>query len=80
MATLGWSGVTDATVTGYRVYWGMSAHTYQQAPGSGVQIGKVTSYIASGLTPGLLYYFAITSIDAYGNESAYSNEASSLIK
>jgi fibronectin type 3 domain-containing protein len=77
---LGWSAVTDPSVTGYRVYWGTSSHTYVQSLGTGAAVGKVTSFTASGLKSGVLYYFAITSIDAAGNESAYSNEASSLIK
>jgi hypothetical protein len=64
---------------GYRVYYGLSPRTYLQAPGSGVKSGSIGSYMITGLAPGKLYYFAVTSIDAVGGESPLSDEVSKLI-
>jgi fibronectin type 3 domain-containing protein len=39
-----------------------------------------TSYITPVLPTGHTYYFAVTAVDAAGNESAYSNEGSKQIQ
>lgn len=74
-ASLAWSASTQSGVAGYRLYYGTASRTYQQAKGSGVSVGNVTSYTVTGLQSGKVYYFAVTAIDGKGNESAYSNEA-----
>lgn len=74
-ASLAWSASAQTGVTGYRLYYGTASRTYQQAKGSGISVGNVTSYTATGLQSGKVYYFAVTAIDGNGNESAYSNEA-----
>lgn len=74
-ASLAWSASAQSGVTGYRLYYGTASRTYQQAKGSGISVGNVTSYKATGLQSGKVYYFAVTAIDGKGNESAYSNEA-----
>ena len=58
----------------------MASNNYIQAKGSGVSTGNPTTITISGLQSGYTYYFAATSIDANGKESAFSNEASKLIK
>jgi hypothetical protein len=45
-----------------------------QRRGEGIQLGRDESYVVTGLTPGTLYYFAVTAFDIDFNESAYSNE------
>jgi hypothetical protein len=65
-------------VVGYRVYFGTASRTYQQALGLGFDAGKSASYTVSGLTAGWQYFFAVTSVDANANESAYSAEATKL--
>jgi len=77
-ASLIWDPSTS-NVAGYRMYYGTTSRTYQQAKGSGIAVGNVTSYKVSGLTSGKLYYFAVTSIDSNGNESSYSNEVSKTV-
>jgi hypothetical protein len=60
-----------AVPAGFRIYYGKSSRTYSGnvfVPGTGTLTGVV-----SGLTPGT-WYFAITSIDAAGNESDFSHE------
>lgn len=73
-AALTWTA-SPSTITGYRLYYGTAPRTYLQTKGSGIAVGKVTNYNLSNLQSGKLYYFAVTSVDANGNESAYSNEA-----
>ena len=75
-ATAGLAWNATSGVTGYRLYYGTTSHTYQQAKGSGVAVGNATSYTVSGLKGATLYYFAVTSVDSNGNESPFSNEVS----
>jgi hypothetical protein len=67
-------------VAGYRVYYGLAPGSYLQPKGSGIHVGLVLTYAVTGLTPGKRYYFAVTAVDAAGNESAYSAEASKLVE
>lgn len=67
--------MTNAAVTGYRVYYGTASHTYAQAAGSGLYAGNASTFLVSGLPKGHVYYFAVTSVDSAGNESPASNEA-----
>lgn len=68
--TLTWDPVTASPVSGYRVYYGTSSGSYQQA----ISIGNSTTYALSGLTSGIRYYFVVTAVDTSGTESGYSNE------
>jgi hypothetical protein len=75
-ASLAWDPpINTASITGYRVYFGTAPGTYQQIPGQGIKVGKVTNYTVLGLNSRTRYYFAVTAIDSSGNESVYSNEA-----
>lgn len=77
-ATLSWSASESDSVIGYRVYSGTAQGTYDQAFGSGFNVGNTTSYTVAGLAAGQTYFFAVTAVDAAGRESPYSNEASKL--
>jgi len=77
---LQWSAPTSGAVQGYRVYYGTKSGTYLQSLGAGVSVGSATSFTVSGLPSGYTYYFAVTSTDGAGNESAFSNEASKFIQ
>jgi hypothetical protein len=79
-ATLTWARSAGAAVTGYRVYYGLAPGDYLQAKGAGIDIGSVESHVVGGLNAGQRYYFAVTAVDASGNESAYSNEASKIVQ
>lgn len=78
-ATLEWSGSGDSRVAGYRVYVGTSSGKYLQAKGAGINVGSTTTSSVSGLSSGQTYYFAVTSYDGSGNESAFSAEATKTI-
>ena len=78
-ATLTWNAPTtnsDGTpltdLAGYKVYYGTASGNYAQT----VDVGNVTTSVVSNLTDGATYYFAVTSYDASGGESGYSNEVS----
>lgn len=79
-ATLSWTPSSSSTVTGYRVYYGTASKTYLQAAGSGISAGSSAAYTVTGLTVGKQYYFAVTSVDAAGNESSFSNEAVKVVQ
>ncbi|MEW6329952.1 MAG: Ig-like domain-containing protein [Pseudomonadota bacterium] len=73
-AILTWDAVAATNLSGYRVYYGTSPGSYQQAPGQGLSVGNITAYTLTGLSNGTRYYFAVTAFDTAGNESGYSNE------
>jgi uncharacterized repeat protein (TIGR02543 family) len=75
-ATLAWDPPASGTnFSGYHLYYGTAPGTYQQAFGQGISVGNVTTYTVMGLSHGTRYYFAVTTFDTAGNESAFSNEA-----
>ncbi len=79
-ATLTWDAADPSLVVGYRVYFGTAPRAYGQPLGYGVNVGNTTTYTVTGLTGAQTYYFTVTSVDAQGGESAYSNEASKLVQ
>jgi hypothetical protein len=79
-ATLSWGAPGDTDVTNYRVYYGTASGSYVQTFGSGVNVGNKRSFTATGLLSGQRYFFAVTAVDAAGNESAYSAEVSKVVQ
>ena len=73
-AILTWDPITATNLSGYRVYYGTAPGTYLQTIGQGINVGNILTYTLQGLTSGTRYYFAATSVDTSGNESAFSNE------
>ena len=67
---LGWSPSSDARVTGYNLYYGLNSGDYTW----GVNARANLTVKVAGLTPGLVYYFAVTAYDANGDQSWFSNE------
>src|SRR5215471_18667931 len=55
--TLGWNAVTNAPVSGYRVYCGTASQTYTTT----YDAGNSTQMTVSGLSNGVTYYFAMKS-------------------
>ena len=74
-ATLTWGANTETDLAGYKIYVGTQSGAY----GAPIMVGKVTSYQITNLTKGTTYYFAITAVDAAGNESSLSAEVSKSI-
>lgn len=68
--TLAWDKVQDPIVTGYKLYAGTESRTYGQP----VFVGDVSEYHLIDVPEGQNIFFAVTAHDAYGNESAYSEE------
>lgn len=69
------SPLTD--LAGYRVYISQTMPLTKTAS-PWVAVDSATTYTFTGLSPGV-YYFAVTAMDLFGNESAFSNEASKAI-
>ncbi|MEI9476673.1 MAG: fibronectin type III domain-containing protein [Deltaproteobacteria bacterium] len=67
---LAWNPNSESDLAGYGVYYGTASRTY----GAPINVGNVTSYTLTGLTPGVRYYFAVTAYDTGYNESGFSNE------
>jgi hypothetical protein len=68
---LEWDASISENVVAYRVYTGNSSRTYS----SYVEVRDRTWVRLSGLQT-QMYYFAVTALDASGNESEFSNEVS----
>lgn len=78
-ASLQWDPVSASDLAGYRVYFGTASRSYSQARGAGADAGRTASFTVNNLQRGITYYFAVTSYDFAGNESAYSAEVTKRI-
>jgi len=70
--TLAWDASTSPGVASYKLYYGTASGLYTQV----MPVVDVTSVLVQKLSEGVTYYFAMTSVDANGQESAYSGEIS----
>lgn len=76
-----WESQNDPAIVGYKIYYdtdstgapynGTSSVIGSNSP---VLVGNVNQYTLGGLSNSEQYYVTLTSIDAFGNESPYSNE------
>ena len=72
-----WMKVADAVT--YNIY----RSTQAGGPYARIKTGQVTTYCTYadfGLTNGVTYYYRVTSVDSFGTESLYSNEAGAMPK
>jgi fibronectin type 3 domain-containing protein len=75
--TLNWVASTSANVTGYKVYRGtVSGGPYTLVNTSSV---AAVTFVDSGVTSGVTYYYVVTAVDSAGSESSYSNQATAAI-
>jgi hypothetical protein len=76
--TLNWSASTSTGVVGYNIYRGTEPGSYAQLNGALI---SVTSYTDSTVQGGqnLTYYYAVTSVDSKGAQSAFSSPVSVLV-
>ncbi|MBI3804989.1 MAG: fibronectin type III domain-containing protein [Nitrospirae bacterium] len=70
-ATLTWSANTDTILAGYKIYYGTTSRKYNTP----IDVGKQISYVLTNL-PNQIHFFAVTSYDTGGHESAFSAEVS----
>lgn len=67
--TLNWAAATDNVgVTAYKIYWDNGTGTLLTTAKQ--TVGNVLSMVISGLAASTAYKFAVTALDAAGNESA----------
>lgn len=69
-------GSTLTNLAGYRIYYGTDVT--RMTSRIEVKNAGVLSYMVEGLTPAT-YYFAVTAINAHGQESARSNAGRKII-
>lgn len=69
--TLAWDPSPDASVVGYRVYYGINSRGYTNS----VTVNNTTNAVVTNLVSGITYYFGATAFDGSGLESDFSNEA-----
>jgi len=70
--TLTWEKPDDSRVTGYNIYWGLKGTDFKAIPKAQVMPETQTSVNVEPLEEGTEYGFSATSVDAIGNESAFS--------
>lgn len=71
--TLAWDCPKDSLVTGYHIYYGESVDQCESSsPYKSINDPNQNSTLISGLAEGQEYIFEMTSFDAYGNESDFS--------
>ncbi len=74
--TLEWNANTEPDLAGYKIYGATSSGGYGAA--NATAPANATSFVATGLQPGVRYFFVITAFDSAGNESAPSAEVSAV--
>jgi len=72
---LAWNPSSDARAAGYNLYCGLSSGAYTSSMDAQTNL----AVMVAGLTPGLVYYFAVTSYDTNGDESVFSNELTNRV-
>lgn len=70
-ANLTWTTSPDASVTGYKIYYGGASHQYA----SSVSVGNVSNTVIPNLVGNTIYFFAAKAHNDAGLESDFSNEA-----
>jgi hypothetical protein len=82
VVTLGWQAPTEnvdgsslTDLAGYRIYYGEFSRAYTDE----VPVGNAGSTEYAVTLPSGSYYFAMTAMDAEGNESGYSNEVVKIV-
>jgi len=75
---LSWSANMEADLAGYNIYRGTVTGVYSPTPiNGGTLISESdTTYHDETVSNGTTYYYVITAVDDYTNESGDSNEAS----
>lgn len=74
--TLEWNANTEPDLAGYKIYGATSSGAYGAAVAT--VPANATSFVATGLQPGVTYFFVITAFDTAGNESARSDQVSAV--
>lgn len=72
--SLAWDPSPSQGIVGYKVYFGNASGIYDGFKTTPNQ----TTYTVTDLAAGT-YYFAVSALDAAGNESGYSNEVSAAV-
>lgn len=70
--TLAWNASPSSTIAGYHLYYGGASQAYTNT----IDAGASTLLTVSNLAPQATYFFAVTSYDVLGLESAFSSEIS----
>jgi hypothetical protein len=71
--TVAWNKSLGSDVKGYRLHYGLvPAQDYPKS----VDVGNVTTYTFSNLSPGTTYHCVVTAYNAEGKETLPSNEIS----
>ncbi len=77
---LGWEAVSNPGADSYRIYRDTTPIDSSSGPSGQTPIGSVEAgtiqYSDTDATPGTKYYYRVTAVDADGNESSFSGEAS----
>ncbi|MDD9206008.1 Ig-like domain-containing protein, partial [Georgenia sp. 10Sc9-8] len=78
---LSWSESVSADAVGYHVYRGTEAGVVAEGqPYSGTEPLSAAAFSDTNLTVGQTYYYVVTAVDAAGNESVVSNEATADVE
>ncbi len=82
-----WIGNIDENISGYKIYFGTSSGNYTYKKPLLIDINTILNRVKpivviknDDLKVGNVYYFSITAVDKYGNESGFSNEVWVQIK
>ncbi len=69
-ATVSWDANSESDLSGYKIYYGTSSGSYDDA----LDVGNKTSFSINNLVVGTTYFFVVTAYDFSGNESGFSDQ------
>lgn len=72
--TLAWSPNQEPDLLGYRIHMGTIPKSYFLV----IDAGQATEFEVGDLQDGMRYYFSITAVDYWGNESRFSEEVTAI--
>ena len=79
-AVISWKPNQDDDTAVYKIYYGGNSGGYTNSVATSTAGTVSNPQIISGLNTEAIYYFSITALDAYGNESNKSKEINLIIK
>jgi len=76
---LAWDSSSDTSTVGYNVYRSQQSGVYPATPLNGSNVITSAAFSDSSLQSGSTYYYVVTTVNASGVQSGYSNEVQATV-
>jgi hypothetical protein len=76
---LAWDPSSDSATVGYNVYRSQQSGTYPSTPLNGSNVVTSAAFTDSSVQTGSTYYYVVTTVNANGLQSGYSNQVQATV-